>query len=229
MNVSDTDDTEFLSTPSARRATAAACRPSSPGISTHFYPRPPRGGRHQRAVEDMRKADFYPRPPRGGRHVDTFVDNLLNCYFYPRPPRGGRQNGFNTTILHNEPFLSTPSARRATLLRAPRSTFAPDFYPRPPRGGRPASVGFAVAVSRFLSTPSARRATGLSLPTLCIRLYFYPRPPRGGRPIRHQRCSPFRFYFYPRPPRGGRLSLKVRAVHLFLFLSTPSARRATRR
>ena len=33
--------------------------------------------------------------------------------FYPRPPRGGR-HGFNTTILHHEPFLSTPSARRAT-------------------------------------------------------------------------------------------------------------------
>ena len=34
----------FLSTPSARRATAAAT--ATTATSTHFYPRPPRGGRH---------------------------------------------------------------------------------------------------------------------------------------------------------------------------------------
>ena len=34
-------------------------------------------------------------------------------YFYPRPPRGGRH--FDGTICTNAyPFLSTPSARRAT-------------------------------------------------------------------------------------------------------------------
>ena len=34
-------------------------------------------------------------------------------------------------------FLSTPSARRATLADVPIEDEAADFYPRPPRGGRP--------------------------------------------------------------------------------------------
>ena len=35
-------------------------------------------------------------------------------------------------------------------------------------------------------------------------------------------------YFYPRPPRGGRLDSDFRSLWDKLFLSTPSARRATR-
>ena len=34
-------------------------------------------------------------------------------------------------------FLSTPSARRATLWYRMRPRGAANFYPRPPRGGRP--------------------------------------------------------------------------------------------
>ena len=58
---------------------------------------------------------------------------------------------------------------------------------------------------------------------------FYPRPPRGGRPRTfctvHQASS----YFYPRPPRGGRRLFLRLLCGGFRFLSTPSARRATRR
>ena len=39
------------------------------------------------------------------------------------------------------------------------------------------------------------------------------------------RCLPF--YFYPHPPRGGRLVGKDAQSSAFLFLSMPSARRAT--
>ena len=35
------------------------------------------------------------------------------------------------------------------------------------------------------------------------------------------------FYFYPRPPRGGRPSTSATGILSLLFLSTPSARRAT--
>ena len=38
--------------------------------------------------------------------------------------------------------------------------------------------------------------------------------------------SPFN-NFYPRPPRGGRPAVAVSVTSIFLFLSTPSARRAT--
>ena len=100
----------------------------------------------------------------------------------------------------------------------------------------------------FLSTPSARRATdlvtGLQIPfeisihALCeegddagaetdaAQKNFYPRPLRGGRPARP--CRTFRpANFYPRPLRGGRLSYEVNTKVGELFLSTPSARRAT--
>ena len=36
------------------------------------------------------------------------------------------------------------------------------------------------------------------------------------------------FYFYPRPPRGGRQGFRRTVDTLVQFLSTPSARRATR-
>ena len=124
-------------------------------------------------------------------------------------------------------FLSTPSARRATTTEPDLTTISFDFYPRPPRGGRRQAV----------SLPHA--------PT-----NFYPRPPRGGRPMREltgqvaeldisihalreegdhgRRLRPrSSLNFYPRPPRGGRLILGSLGFLGFLFLSTPSARRAT--
>ena len=57
-------------------------------------------------------------------------------HFYPRPPRGGRPM-YRSSANSFELFLSTPSARRATLLH---------------------QVGGLLV--EFLSTPSARRATG---------------------------------------------------------------------
>ena len=80
-------------------------------------------------------------------------------YFYPRPPRGGRRQGIRGSCVNfiisihalreegdillpvssqiSFPFLSTPSARRATTVTAPDRT----------------------EQDKFLSTPSARRAT----------------------------------------------------------------------
>ena len=56
---------------------------------------------------------------------------------------------------------------------------------------------------------------------------FYPRPPRGGRQWDRLRALTGR-YFYPRPPRGGRPCISLLGELLLGFLSTPSARRATR-
>ena len=56
-------------------------------------------------------------------------------------------------------FLSTPSARRATLSQWLNQNNNSDFYPRPPRGGRRQLSRLCVALLLFLSTPSARRAT----------------------------------------------------------------------
>ena len=57
---------------------------------------------------------------------------------------------------------------------------------------------------------------------------FYPRPPRGGRPPASGRWRRERGYFYPRPPRGGRHGHSGADSTISQFLSTPSARRATR-
>ena len=126
-----------------------------------------------------------------------------------------------------------------------------DFYPRPPRGGRLASRICSSTATVFLSTPSARRATVLPDGWEVDDPYFYPRPPRGGRLRHSSKLQQNKGYFYPRPPRGGRplalslepcdqlisihalreegdQTLSVEDTQLFIFLSTPSARRATR-
>ena len=56
--------------------------------------------------------------------------------------------------------------------------------------------------------------------------YFYPRPPRGGR-LTTTRFLGSVSNFYPRPPRGGRRRGAASCLTLRVFLSTPSARRAT--
>ena len=86
-------------------------------------------------------------------------------------------------------FLSTPSARRATIEDLIEPEAVEHFYPRPPRGGRPAASGLykttvdisihalreegdfcflplTITYTQFLSTPSARRATRMALPGL---------------------------------------------------------------
>ena len=58
-------EAEFLSTPSARRATVIA--ETEELELEYFYPRPPRGGRRLGFAAQDREKHFYPRPPRGGR------------------------------------------------------------------------------------------------------------------------------------------------------------------
>ena len=146
------------------------------------------------------------------------------------------------------PFLSTPSARRATLFFTGHDIILWNFYPRPPRGGRPNSVLVSKVNILFLSTPSARRATVsysssyfrliISIHALreegdpsnlipqILQVHFYPRPPRGGRQ-RPDAAEDRGCHFYPRPPRGGRRRRPHRQEMAGRFLSTPSARRAT--
>ena len=123
-------------------------------------------------------------------------------------------------------FLSTPSARRATS------------YGRYARKGRAISIHAlreegdpAPQLSRptrqiFLSTPSARRATwpdGLRWHLSAISIHALR---EEGDPRSIMRLQ-VRYNFYPRPPRGGRLSTNRSPAATRVFLSTPSARRAT--
>ena len=101
-------------------------------------------------------------------------------HFYPRPPRGGRRpSSIKTGVV--ELFLSTPSARRATI---------PPIAPSVPH-------------RQFLSTPSARRATVSVVESFfCFQISIHALREEGD--VRgHADYSP-RADFYPRPPRGGR-------------------------
>ena len=123
--------------------------------------------------------------------------------FYPRPPRGGRLC-VNTIFGACAQFLSTPSARRAT------SAF----------NGSNNHI-------RFLSTPSARRATD-ELPLLDRSPSdFYPRPPRGGRlSLELETDDLMKISIHALREEGDGFQRRYGAV-VVLFLSTPSARRAT--
>ncbi len=122
-------------------------------------------------------------------------------------PSARRATAFILCALIHKLFLSTPSARRATVLADLRHNRCNDFYPRPPRGGRPPPLEVEV-----FST-----------------LYFYPRPPRGGRPwaaqfVRTILAISIHAIRVEGDPAG--FVLPFPAVE---FLSTPSARRATGR
>ena len=146
---------------------------------SYFYPRPPRGGRRHDFIFFHAQINFYPRPPRGGRHAvalyksigklisihalreegDKLAAHLIPCpeNFYPRPPRGGRPIPFE--VFSNPlKFLSTPSARRATV--SITTTNQSNLFLSTPSARRATHSKNRVCVTGlFLSTPSARRAT----------------------------------------------------------------------
>ena len=189
----------FLSTPSARRATAAVIPVDANRlISIHalreegdllrffvslrfwisIHALREEGDRRSAAQRPRRSISIHALREEGDH--PTITDKSPPAHFYPRPPRGGRPSTM-------QPVSSTAN-----------------FYPRPPRGGRPHPVSVRFAMGKFLSTPSARRATQ--------------EPLKGGEP---------HGYFYPRPPRGGRHPQRGTHLVWVRFLSTPSARRAT--
>ena len=146
-------------------------------------------------------------------------------------------------------FLSTPSARRATIAILDILRNQIDFYPRPPRGGRHPCAAESGCKRKISIHALREEGDGYKYITKHQNYYFYPRPPRGGRPEK-SRSSTAVLYFYPRPPRGGRrgqqtnadtpIGISIHALreegdnkHVITdgertrFLSTPSARRAT--
>ena len=215
---------KFLSTPSSRRATQDQIHHLWRG--GHFYPRPPRGGR--------RNAVCFPAD-----HIVISIHALREEGDESRPPPWAKP----------VQFLSTPSARRATCLPYPMCTAMNYFYPRPPRGGRQPHRWYGVCLLRFLSTPSARRATETGAMSVTpINISIHALREEGDATIEQRLQSMVdisihalreegdpacgagcarRGDFYPRPPRGGRRDGHTGCHKARVFLSTPSARRAT--
>ena len=201
-------------------------RPTTPTTKPrNFYPRPPRGGRHTMEIFGGNRYDFYPRPPRGGRPSLLLRPVYRIGNFYPRPPRGGRRFPWSRASFASK-FLSTPSARRATYedtLITPRVLISIHAL-REEGDALPALV--RIKLGKFLSTPSARRAT-LSGPRRSSPCFISIHALREEGDQELVRRSASSRYFYPRPPRGGRRDGVALGLPKVVFLSTPSARRAT--
>ena len=131
--VSEQYTNQFLSTPSARRATEELIyKRLSEAISIHAL-REEGDGKEKHEVT-YKRISIHALREEGD--FQSLTKALYSYHdFYPRPPRGGRL-ATHQYCNDAEPFLSTPSARRATS---------------------PPSV--MLMVGEFLSTPSARRAT----------------------------------------------------------------------
>ena len=215
----------FLSTPSARRATqVAAVLMVRHDISIHALRE--EGDRQCLRRACMPCTDFYPRPPRGGRRYKLILSGTP-MQFLSTPSARRATHTLPRRDARYASFLSTPSARRATLHDKPRDIKSFYFYPRPPRGGRPADY-IIIPVDCDISIHALREeGDAVRVMEIVEGKYFYPRPPRGGRPAGCPQWTHFKKHFYPRPPRGGRPISARRSKIPSIFLSTPSARRAT--
>ena len=102
-----------------------------------------------------------------------------------------------------------------------------NFYPRPPRGGRPKSYE-RVKKSQEISIHALREeGDSAATATKPATVYFYPRPPRGGRHTIIRHLSPeFKISIHALREEGDRRP-RIDLDRGNLFLSTPSARRAT--
>ena len=217
--------------------------------ASDFYPRPPRGGRRQdrriylqvlpisihalREEGDVRHVPGQPAVPisihalrEEGDVLITLTRPIRGISIHALREEGDRERAF-LFGFHCQ-FLSTPSARRATISAPSFCGYRTNFYPRPPRGGRPTPALSWQPLRTFLSTPSARRATWepslhansrtlfLSTPS-ARRATLSPRPglrlmqaflstPSARRATNQTaRGLDNTHNFYPRPPRGGRL------------------------
>ena len=212
----------FLSTPSARRATRGeACRP----LHGEFLSTP---SARRATTERFSAAIPAQISIHALREEGDHLGNVTGMFAAQISIHALREEG-DSLLLRSYLafclFLSTPSARRATLL----SVFQPVagiisihalreegdrkllqtssvlhyFYPRPPRGGRPRTVPSLALMILFLSTPSARRATYIKVVNERIQTISIHALREEGD------CHPDGYAgqcgnFYPRPPRGGR-------------------------
>ena len=237
---------QFLSTPSARRATFLFSG-GDPIERISIHALCEEGDRCARGMS-IHLHDFYPRPLRGGRqaglrrssaplHISIHAlceeGDLSVAYqkaiagnFYPRPLRGGRPVT-NPAAFTGGRISIHALCEEGDPVQVGGKHGTHDFYPRPLRGGRHGRAGGVLLLDLFLSTPSARRATWQGGCDYNLQLISI-----------HALCeegdiSPFSgttscCNFYPRPLRGGRPFFKIACSPRFAFLSTPSARRATR-
>ena len=193
--------------------------------STHFYPRPPRGGRPQLALRcaigavflstsSARRTTCSIRPPYTAFSISIHVlreeddgefnwDNLIAIVISIHVLREEDDLSAVAVVAHVHAFLSTSSARRTTCSLLEKSQ-----------------------ADIFLSTSSARRTTYLANPVVnFIDISIHVLREEDDGATERKLCNVVNFY--PRPPRGGRQISVQRKKSAKSFLSTSSARRTT--
>ena len=170
---------EFLSTPSARRATPGEL--ADAGHAGHFYPRPLRGGRR----EDR-------------------LDMTITCQFLSTPSarRATRWQRIHDRRQRISIHALCEEGDRLPLRHKGEQIY---FYPRPLRGGRPPKLCYSFAECQISIHALCEEGDGRRCSLAPKRQDFYPRPLRGGRPHRRRPEPAVQGHFYPRPLRGGRL------------------------
>ena len=169
---------QFLSTPSARRATQrrrAARRARQ--ISIHALREE---GDPLSFPWEYGPAEFLSTPSarRATQLVFCFIHQIVISI------HALREEGDlcrTCRVIVRDLFLSTPSARRATRRAGSMPAVRTNFYPRPPRGGRllpGADRGGPWAISIHALREEGDPSGAVHRPGHCD---FYPRPPRGGR------------------------------------------------
>ena len=217
---------QFLSTPSARRAT--------------FLPI------HQQGIDGV--ISIHALREEGDAALDHALAGAIQFLSTPSARRATERQvirvidfGISIHALREEgdclvivggfgvlQFLSTPSARRATVGGAGRQpTKDISIHALREEGD---SGECNSGASRRISIHALREEGDTKAEEAAeAKEYFYPRPPRGGRLRKPGRTGHSQKNFYPRPPRGGRPQTWANRPFSKKFLSTPSARRATRR
>ena len=173
---------------------------------SHFYPRPPGGGRQATSRRCSKIRDFYPRPPGGGRPCKDVAVFEGRRDFYPRPPGGGRPRrsprdnptrppiSIHALRVEGDRPLSVSSRYRARIsihaLRVEGDVLR--------LGGscpHPRISIHALRVEGDFATQEEGEEMSISIHALRVEgdlrfhagfssvfSYFYPRPPGGGRP-----------------------------------------------
>ena len=152
---------------------------------------------------------------------------LCSNHFYPRPPRGGRPGLIAASTMLPQISIHALREEGDPCLWSP-TPWQADFYPRPPRGGR-LSLELETDDLMKISIHALREEGDRK--TLCNILwktcYFYPRPPRGGRPFPSPQILQSVSISIHALREEGDQTANTRRYRDTIFLSTPSARRAT--
>ena len=193
----------------------------------NFYPRPPRGGRHQALHPQAQlQQGFLSTSPAWGTTLPAGRRRFFVPNFYPRPPRGGR-----LSVTDYEKVLATISIHVPRVgddvQRVQLTPHAINISIHVPRVGDDTGVQvgqltytISIHVPRVgddgerTRRPAGGRKISIHVPrvgddrttsvTMVTMPNFYPRPPRGGRPGDKTTAFASPTDFYPRPPRGGR-------------------------